>query len=377
MTYPNLYTYFTCLCLTLLSGSLGAQNFIYPGDINNNGQVEKTDFLYLGYAYNFVGPARIDQSTTFSELNIPVLWEEFFPDGMDTNFALADCDGNGWINWQDILVIINNYSEAHDNVVPIEFVPSVNDFDPAINLEVDPSELQLLPGAQFQFPISLGGPDTPINNFLGIAFSVSYDTDVIKDIRLDFLPNSWLNADGNTFLFQDEPFGVSGKLDGVGVRYGQGNAIAVSGGGIFAELEVIIEDDLVGLLPWDSTSTIIYINEISMIGDDLMPIPVQTDSLEIMVYGVDAITSVSEIELEESIRVFPNPTDEMVVVQSPYPIQTIEVMNILGAQVSLLHIEGSQREEVYLPKGKQDQVYMLKITCDEGIVTQRVLQKHR
>lgn len=373
MKYSYLKTIILLLA-TMISCTIYAQNTIHPGDANNNGQVEKTDFLYIAFAYDAIGPSRVDQSTSFSEIEIPVLWDEFFDDGNDTNFAHADCDGNGWVSWQDLLVSVTNYSESADEVEELSFPDGNPNIDPQVKFQYNPNGgNQLFQGSTLNFPISIASQSDPVDHLLGFTFTISYDHSVIKDLRIDYYPDSWLTDDGNTFLFQDEPFGSEGLLDAATVRYGQANAI--SGGGIFGEVSVIIEEDLVGLLPGDSMSTTIYITEISMITDDFSSIPVATDSLKLMVYDIDAITSINQPNLEDQVQVFPNPTNEHIYIHSNIGIESVEILDLLGKRVAFYPLKQEYQTKISLSKDSANNVYIARINTREGVLSKRIIRK--
>lgn len=367
----QLFSYlFFFLCSAFFTA---AQTSIHPGDANNNGRVEKTDFLYIGYAYDFIGPARINQETSFDAIDLPLLWDDFFPD--DTNFAFADCDGNGWVNWQDLLVSLTNYSEEADNVEEVEYLIGEAAFDPQLQLDIDPNDFQLQAGSSFSFPLLLGTSNDPIDNFLGIAFTIEYDSDIIKDIRIDFDLDSWINTDSDLFLFQDEPFGSDGQLDAVTVRYGQSNT--VSGGGIIGEVSIIIEDNLVDLLPSDSIGTIVTVKDIKMLDNAFNDLPVASDSINIMIYGPDAITNLPSIDLERGIRVFPNPTYSDVNIHSSFGLEEIKTYNVLGELIQTHFLNGEKSFRLSLPQVGTSEWLLVEITTELGSISKRILRKRK
>jgi hypothetical protein len=140
-------------------------------------------------------------------------------------------------------------------------------------------------------------------------------------------------------------------------------------------VSVIIEEDLVGLLPGDSISTTIYITEISMITDDFSNIPVATDSLKLMVYDVDAITSINQPNLEDQIQVFPNPTNEHIYIHSNIGIESVEILDLLGKRIAFYPLDQEYQTKISLSEDSPNNVYIAKINTREGVLSKRVVRK--
>ncbi len=82
---------------------------VWPGDMDSNGRVEKEDFLYWGAADGATGIPRSDMSTDWSE-KVCADWETTTS---GINNKHQDANGDGEVDDNDMLVIEQNYSQAH------------------------------------------------------------------------------------------------------------------------------------------------------------------------------------------------------------------------------------------------------------------------
>ncbi len=86
---------------------------VYPGDCNNDGQVNEMDVLPLGVFYSMTGPRRdsLGEETGWGPKQA-VEWS-------DRRSTYADADGNGIVDAADLLVIALNWGGAQTQANPI------------------------------------------------------------------------------------------------------------------------------------------------------------------------------------------------------------------------------------------------------------------
>jgi hypothetical protein len=75
---------------------------VYPGDANNDGIVDSRDVLPIGQYYGSTGPARQNSSLSWTSQQVLSSWSP-------SAAAYADCDGNGKVDENDVLGIIQNW----------------------------------------------------------------------------------------------------------------------------------------------------------------------------------------------------------------------------------------------------------------------------
>ena len=333
----------TVLLLIMILGGFTniLQGQIFPGDADNNGEVDNYDILYIGYAYGTVGPARVNPSSVFEEQPFSVAWEESFSDG--TNYAFADANGSGLVEWGDLSTVFSNYGNQHSDPTPPVLPLAIPGIDP--QLDIGPVTPQYYTaGSQIQIPVVLGTPQLPISSFNGIAFSATYDETYIEDAYFE-VSAPWLGPQG-IFYFQSDDPNNEGVLDVALTHYG--NSPGSSGFGPMGTLNFIVEDVLVDLLVgYDSTDITVGLNGIMLLDTSFNLVPVLNDSITVRIYNPNAVVSAKELKAEEQVRVFPNPSQGAAWVRAGRPIEHIRLYNLFGQPLG--HWQGYGQRQVRLP----------------------------
>jgi len=346
--------------------SLGAQITVYPGDANDNGIVNNIDVLYVGYSFGTTGPSRVFTDSEFEPQEAPAAWSNIFPDG--TSYAHADANGDGLVGTQDLLAVYKNYGEAHPPVIPDDF-PEPPEGAARLYMEEDSQPFPLTPGSEFSIPLYLNDPDHPLD-VNGLAFSFEYDAEVIKEVRLEWLPG-WFNSDSSWYGLQVPFPGSSSQLDIVATRFGND---PVRGGGILGRLHIIIEDDLIELLPapTDSIKVLIGVKFIRGVGKDFDPIPLEGDEHYFTVYHPDARPNKLKNPKNNIFNVYPNPVRHQLNIEARKNIHSAVISDLLGrillreTQIASTKFQLPVND---LPPG----LYLLRVQTGEGIGTRVVL----
>jgi hypothetical protein len=171
---------------------------VYPGDVTNNGVVNTLDFLHLGLAYNFSGPARDSSGLDFSPKPAQP-WSLQFPGGL--NMAYADCNGDGNVNYFfDAFPLYTHYGQQRsNNVVPDEFPPGLPGIDAPLRFDHSAVPGLVHGGQVVRIPVELGSAAIPAEDFYGIAFSIQTDPSAINldQSITSFAESSWANPDND------------------------------------------------------------------------------------------------------------------------------------------------------------------------------------
>ncbi len=357
---------FFTVILTFLMTGLRAQ--VWPGDVNGNGEVNNVDMLYLGYAFGEIGPKRLETGTDWTEQFLPVAWNKTFPDGV--NYAHADCNGDGLIDVQDLLVIIINFGFQNDNFEPDTFTPGLESFDPELYL--DPTSTPTISGLGSTIDgisLQLGTIDIPVENFMGIAFTVTYNPVFVKEGSVKVvIDSSWMNNEPSS-LFYGQDLHSDGSLQ-VGLsRYGLD---PVSGEGQIAKLSFIIEDNLVGLTV-DTVTTIVCLENIKVINEFMEEVPIVGDCLEIGVFDPDYVTSTSNIP-DKGMRIYPNPaSNHLFLDRGKQAIQQLRVIDALGrTRMTVNDILDLNRIDLEV---LENGLYYLEVFTNEGSRTYSFIKK--
>ena len=321
------YSFFT---LFLFFSQFGFSQTIWPGDVNNNGIVNKVDLLYIGYAYGNTGASRAVQGSGWSANVIPQLWENNFPNGL--NYLYADCNGDGIINETDANIVINNLGLVHDDVVfmPDEVPEGIQGIDPPCRFVNPPNSIPV--DQIFNLEIALGNQDFLIDSMSGFTFIINADPPIIgvDDTELAIKSNTWMDKDESSALLVQQQDFDEAKLK---VAYTKKDQNFLSGGGAMAQVSFLIENDVIDLLISDTV--IFTIDSILVLNNELEAIPVVSDTLKLVIdRDRNIMVSTSEYEKLPEIELYPNPSHGLFLLESSEPIlKSVEVMNRLGQKV--------------------------------------------
>ncbi len=359
---------FMSFMLALSLNTLTAQVEVWPGDANNNGEVTNVDWLYLGYAKDAMGLARDSVFTGWAGQNA-TLWDQNFPadnPNDSINYAHADCDGDGFINFNDFGTIQLNYGETRGNAVPDQFGQAISG-DPELTFGT-PDTIDAGANVILTIPVELSGPSqTPID-FYGIAFSLEYDQSIIPLLVQDVVFTSeseWIDAGSPTVLLSED--NAVGTLDVAITRIDQNS---VFGMGVIGTVSLIIEDNLFDNLAPDTNLNFI-LNKIQLIGEDFEDSPVFGDTL---LMNLSTIGNTNTVQAG-IIKIFPNPASDYVdVVSGNVEITQIECYNTVGQLLFTENISDFTGR-IELPTFAKG-TFMLRIVTVDGMAYIRRVVKH-
>ncbi len=357
-----------CSCLPIASAQ------VWPGDINRDGLADHRDLLYLGYAYGEVGPRRDSLSIEWSAQNILANWDQHFPDANQTNYAHADCNGDGIVDALDMLAIQFNFFHFNDFVNPSNVEEGIPGIDPPFSFAPHDSAEPILEGSLMEFPINLGSTAQSISDFNGMAFSIHYDPEAIEpgSIWLDF-SEAWPNPDGQSLLQFQKNDVNAGRLDIAVSRFGQA---PIDGEGQIARLSFIIVDDVIDFLPDDSLFVDIRIEQAEAIDGDFDPIPIVNDTLWLKVVSPDYfLTSNRKAIAEKDLRIFPNPAMDILHIQAPrMGSVTVSLHDQLGRQIISQSTNNQRLTQIDI-HNLTDGVYVLHIQSHAIRLSRKIIVK--
>ncbi len=164
---------------------------VWPGDANANHIVDNNDLLPIGLGYDSSGHARTVQSIVWQR-EVAVNWKDSFTVYAPTvNFKHADCNGDGIIDANDTLAILQNFSLTHakTNSISSPWRSSI-------------PELYAIPSVDTLYDVNiltvkliLGDSAIPVHNFYGIAFTYNFDPLVVDTNYTSMtFGNSWIGT---------------------------------------------------------------------------------------------------------------------------------------------------------------------------------------
>lgn len=354
-------------CYLILGFNAQAQ-LMWPGDANNNGRVNVVDLLYVGRAYSQNGPERPNASTLWgAQAFIP--WAQTFPGGL--NFAYADGNGDGEINKQDIQDAIElNYGLTHGIPRPDAFLSGQAGKAPRLFFTA--SNLVVEPGEELDIELNLGDEDFPLERFYGIAFHLSYNRDLVRDLDVEDEANPWFDTQGedSKHLIYVAPTG--GQIEAAFSRTDQQT---IQGFGRIARVKIVIEDIIVGR-PVDTLR--LTIDSILLMDENMKPYPVVNDTLEVFVTNNPSlVTSSAQKRIDPAVvKVMPNPNNGRFGVQTPLPIEQWEMVDLLGRTVPI-YVQKTQYNTWQIDSGRHPEgIYFLKGRTRTSYCLKKIILSH-
>lgn len=337
---------------------------ILPGDSDNNGKVENVDLLYTGFAYGNTGPARIGSPDFHKEQAIQSFWDAIFPSGLD--LAFADANGDGIINYLDFITTLQNYGTTQAGYTPPIYFQDASGIPLKLQNETIPQWVVI--GTRLEVPIYFGKEDHTAASFQGLAFTIEYDSNVVKDFTLDF-SDSWLGNPTNLFNVNKKT--EDGVTEVALTKFGNAPSY---GNGIIGYASFIIEEDLADWFatPQDSIETTIKITKIVYKAANFESMPTQTEELNIMLHHPDALLAIAPTPLQKSIIIAPNPTNNSTTIIAPSDIKTIEIYDIGGRKV---FSRDYHQKEIKLDRLEQfgSGIFFIKINTANNQITKKIL----
>lgn len=357
-----------CTTFLVLASSMVAQTgLVWPGDANNNGEVNSFDLLYLGYAYGEQGVVRPNATTIWQAETAP-LWGVTYPLNL-VDLAHADCDGSGTVDNLDVTVLNQNYGLTH-TVVPDVLLTGTPGIDPTVEIKRTVSDT-LTPGASEIFEIHLGPGH--INNFHGISFTINYDTAYVESVDNFFPAVGWITNNGQDTIIQvahdylepNPTNALNGRID---VAYSRINKQNVFGSGFIGLFSITMEENVSGKTGSLPVNFEFEVTNIRMVDADLNLIPTVPSVSDFIIIT----NNQSPIIEDASLIVYPNPAQDICRITSEnLEINHLEIIDLNGRTIQSGIIDSQEFEiQLYdLPKG----IYILKFNTPKGIIVRKLM----
>ena len=355
--------------LNIFAATSWSQAQVWPGDVNNNGEVNALDWVMVHNALGAFGPARpiAEQGAEWEEKTLDVLWGITFP-GTTIDMAFADCNGDGVVNFEDIFAIDNNYLQEHGVISEDPISTGTAEVDPPLFF-VESIFDPFPEGFVLYSDIYLGTEEIPVSEFNGITFDLVYNPEHVCCV--DFIGPSGEFPDwGNFFLETFQAVAVEDNRIHVAIStFGPETIIDASG--MIGSLFIVIEDDVLGM-QIEEVETLVSIENVTLTGDNFgNPSPVVNDSLSITIVGNPL--SNEEVLPAASIELFPNPISDWVRVESIINIEQVEIYNTLGQLVFNKEMNQPRLSTSLDLSHLDNGTYVMKVFSDNGFVTKKII----
>jgi hypothetical protein len=272
-------------------------SLVWPGDADANHIVDNNDLLPIGLGYDTTGHTRSTQGIIWQG-DIAIDWADSFSNYIyPLNYKHADCNGDGVIDANDTLAIVQNFSLTHaktnglsspwrSGIAGLYAIPSIDTLNNSSILTIN---------------FILGDSAIPVNNFYAIAFTYNFDPLIVDTnyINISF-GNSWIGT--NDKISINKIFNNSGQIKAAVTRI---DHTTRSGNGIIASATYKINTQNVAngsLYYYTNIGNISNVTAIDQFGN-VIPINTGADTTQIAVapLGISLLNNVS------SIHLYPNP----------------------------------------------------------------------
>lgn len=346
---------------------------VWPGDTNNNGIVNGVDALYIGLGFGTTGAAREDEEADWNPQDAPSPWLQSFPNGL--NYFYADCNGDGIIDEDDLTeAVFENFLETQEEppmITPDGYL-NASPGGSAARLRLEPVATTINEDSPLEVEIFLGDENTPIENFYGISFQLSYSTrqgSNFENPAFTFENNGWFDpSNNNSILFFAS--NEDGRSDLTICRTDQ--QTISEGNGKLGSFSIIMEDIIVGL---EQDTFVIKVDSVLLLTDEATGTPIEVDSTSVLILE-EGVNSTVEVEQPtDGWRVWPNPAQDHIQLSGNLStLQDIALFDTRGRRIDLIYNPQGSRSRIYQwPKHLSAGVYWLRLQSNNKISTRKII----
>ncbi|MEN0004825.1 MAG: T9SS type A sorting domain-containing protein [Bacteroidota bacterium] len=348
---------------------------VWPGDANGNGRANIFDLLNIGLGFNAMGPQR----PFFAEPGNPNLWAPTFGHDWEehvgaVDFKHIDCDGNGWINEDDIDAISLNYTPD------VDFITTETPGGLPVYLEFEETAITVDEDSPSFFEVNahiyVGTANQVAMDLHGFAFSIAYPLEFVvpNSISVDYFDNSFFGQINDVLTVQRDlvQYGI-GKYD---LAFSRKGGEGVNGYGKVGTITFIVLGDIIGGRAESEQDFEIFLDQSQLTDGEGEEIPYDTISTNSTITFIDGFT-VASTEISStntSLKLFPNPATDQLRLQ------------FAEAREGLVQLFDSNGKEVLSGQLQGDHlnlnistievgIYWVKVVTDQGVLAQKIMKQ--
>ena len=328
---------------------------VWPGDADDNTNVNNFDLLNIGLAYGTTGTTRDSISNRWNGFLTP-LWNQVTPTS-NIDYRHLDCNGDGIINSDDTTAIVQNYNLSYQRG------GGGSNTGTPLMIDIDPN--YTLP--HFSLPITLGDIGNPTIDVFGGAFSILYDTSLIKkDSVFITFNNSWVGTKNVDMISLQKNFGDQQQID---VAFTRIDGTNITGFGEIGQLNFTIKDDI--LQRGTTVDSVIFnfnIVNTKFITAGEQEIDIATQTTSWVVTETESVPNLAQF-----VNVFPNPANNYVQIESSsLPIDNIVITDAIGRIVLQKATTNKYNTALDINHLKQG-VYNIQLKTERGTLVKRLV----
>ena len=325
---------------------------IWPGDTDSTYQVDIFDLFNIGFGFNQTGAARNQPTTNWVAQYAP-MWDGYSPIN-HVNFRHADTNGDGIVNFADVIPLLENYGQVHDfgNDLPIPIIR--NQFE--IKLET----ARVTADGWATVDILLENDQQLIQDFYGINFTFLFDqTKIVENTMSINFDDSWAGTINEDLIMIEKELHNEGKFEAAIVRT---NQQGINGYGKIGSIKFKLMQNTGGEFRFKLEESI-KINSQGT-GETSAPEVVDVDL---------TVTNTRDLpQLDHHLSLYPNPAGVYVHISIDENVQP-ELLSIFDINGKLIlqqpHTENEVKLDVEnIPAG----IYFLHIQSPEGVMMKKL-----
>ncbi|MCB0664198.1 MAG: T9SS type A sorting domain-containing protein [Saprospiraceae bacterium] len=326
--------------------SAGCQDCVWPGDHNNDGQVDIQDAVVLATNIGYSGPVRTGTSSDYWYGQEMEDWPATLSYGT-RNLKYVDGNGDGILSTTDLQILSHHYMKAH-NLVP-KPPPGLHAIP--LNLEILTPEVES--GDWAVIEVSLGSASLPASDMLGVNFSLEVGGRFVDSSSVQFILSDQgiFNPVNSVIAFAQSP--KDGTID---VGIGKIDKNPIQGHGVLGQIRFIVEEDLNGFRSLEDLVKVrILAKRIALLSTEGQ-ISLE-DREEILFIGKAS---------ERNVMIYPNPAESWFAVSGK--IQSMRLLNLQGQLIKIWMPDSDDRQSYdlnQLPAGS----YFVEIVDEGGKTT--------
>lgn len=340
-----------CLCVV---------DCVWAGDSDNDGKVSVADLLPIAYHQGLFGSSR-------DEANVATSWFGQHADDWDVSQVYNDKDvkhvdsnGDGIIAGDDISEIESYYNRFHGLVSPDNLV--IKDYPFTLHTDQD----TVYAGDYLHLDVLIGTEDYPALDLHGLAYGLTFPASLIDSasVAVDFINDEWFGANSAALEMAVQP--VQGRIE---AAFSRTSGIPVSGYGLVASVDFIIEDDVVGFKADDEIIEMKFYLEpmvVQGVGGQQFTLPPFEKTLYLDLRG-----KTTSFDPEVDINLYPNPAQNEVYIHAndQVEIRQLQVLSVTGQllKTQVVNFETARLEVSDLISG----LYFVRIETSNGTVVKK------
>jgi hypothetical protein len=328
---------------------------VWPGDANNDLVVNNNDILAIGIgntSYRYLRPNATLNWTSQPADN----WNSYLING--TNYKHIDCNGDGTIDFNDTVAVIQNFTLTH----PAGKINNTHNVTTGTPLTIIPQQASILSGSTSSLDIILGDVSLPANNIYGLSFTLSFDNTLIDASSIGINGNgTWMGAINNDLLAVSLKTSTYTEFAIV-----KTNQLNISGQGKIGEITFKTLNNFSS-----SSSANFSINTVNLISYDETILPVDFSSANTSVTITPISTGISQLSNNNIIKILPNPNNGDFTIISNVDLDLL-IINNLGQTVYSAKLEGINNFQSIvnnLPSG----IYSISATNKYNNLNQKII----